>query len=293
MTQHEGPPAGGTANGVVYGVLAATIWGAWPVVSKLGVQQALSAWEVAALRFGVAGLALLPVAWRGLEGVGWRTAGVLALGAGAPYTLLAVGGLSFAPASHAGVILPSCTMLFSFLGSWLFLGDRPTPARAAGVAVISAGVVLMGWSGLAAGAGPAVLVGDLMFAGGGLLFATYTVVARHRRVAPLQAAAAVSVVSLLLYAVPFLLFHAPRWSGAPTGRLLVQAIFQGLLAAVLALVLHTRAVAILGVARGALFPALVPGVAALLAYPALGEAPNAAQLAGLAIVSLGLLATGR
>lgn len=291
MTQHEAPPSGGAARGVVYGLLAAAIWGAWPVVSKLGVQQALSAWEIAALRFGVAGLALLPVAWRGLEGLGWRTAGVLALGAGAPYTLLAVGGLSFAPASHAGVILPSCTMLFSFLGSWLFLGDRPTPARAAGVAVISAGVVLMGWSGLTAGSGPAVLVGDLMFVGGGLLFATYTLVARHRRVAPLQAAAAVSVVSLLLYAVPFLLLHAPRWAGAPS--LLLQAVFQGLLAAVLALVFHTRAVAILGVARGALFPALVPGVAALLAYPALGEAPGAAQLAGLAIVSVGILAAGR
>ena len=52
--------------GAAFGSLAAVVWGAWPVVSRLGVLEpddgaaALSAWDIAAVRFAVAGAARLP-----------------------------------------------------------------------------------------------------------------------------------------------------------------------------------------------------------------------------------------
>ena len=63
-------------SGVSCGLGAALIWGAWPVVSGLGVADSLSPYDVAALRFGVAGLVLLPLALRfGLVGgIGWLRA---------------------------------------------------------------------------------------------------------------------------------------------------------------------------------------------------------------------------
>jgi drug/metabolite transporter (DMT)-like permease len=57
---------------------------------------------------------------------------------------------------------------------------------------------------------------------------------------------------------------------------------------VLALVLYTRAIVILGSGRSALFAALVPGVAVLLAYPVLGEVPSSHALLGVAVVTLGM-----
>ena len=182
--------------GLLYGSLAALIWGAWPVVSRFGVQQSLTPYDITALRFGVAGLLLLPLIWRrGLGGVGWIGALVLAAGAGVPYVLVTVGGLALAPAGHAGVIVPSCMLTFSALGSWLFLGDRPDRTRLLGLAVIIGGVLMIGWQGLS-GSGAEVWTGDLMFVAGGLFWAIYTVGSRYWSVDPLHATALVSVLGL-------------------------------------------------------------------------------------------------
>ena len=60
---------------VLYGLTASLIWGAWPVVSALGIRQSLAVADIAALRFLVAGLILLPLVIRnGTGGLGWRRA---------------------------------------------------------------------------------------------------------------------------------------------------------------------------------------------------------------------------
>lgn len=290
MTTRASTANDGLSAGILCGTLAALIWGAWPVVSRLGVQQSLTPHDITALRFGVAGLLLLPLVWRrGLGGVAWPGALLLAAGAGVPYVLVTVGGLALAPAGHAGVIVPSCMLSFSALGAWVFLGDRPDKARLAGLGVILAGVLMIGWQGLMAG-GPGAWRGDLMFVAGGLLWALYTVASRYWSVDPLHATALVSVLSMVFYLPLYLLFGEPRIFTAPLEETLFQGLFQGLFAAVLALLLYTRAVALLGAGRGAIFAALVPGTAVLLAYPALGEVPSGLELLGVAAVTAGMVA---
>ena len=89
--------------------------------------NALDAWDVTALRFGVAGLLLLPLfARRRLGALRPLRALFLACGAGAPYVLLTAGGLAFAPGGHMGVITPSCMLLCSTLGSRLILKEPLT-----------------------------------------------------------------------------------------------------------------------------------------------------------------------
>lgn len=276
-------------TGVLYGLVAALIWGAWPVLSRLGVQQSLTAYDVTALRFAVAGLVLLPVVWRrGLAGLGWGRAAALACGAGVPYALVTIGGLGFAPAGHAGVIGPSCMLTVSTLGGWLLLGDRPDRARWTGLALIVCGVALVGWQGLAGGEEGA-WIGDLMFAAGGTLWAIYTIASRAWKVDPIHATALVAVLSMLGYLPAYLLFGDPGILEAPLVEIVFQGVFQGLFAAILALLCFTRAVAMLGAARGAVFAALVPAVAVLLAFPVLGEAPGILELAGVAVVTIGMI----
>jgi drug/metabolite transporter (DMT)-like permease len=48
-------------------------------------------------------------------------------------------------------------------------------------------------------------------------------------------------------------------------------------------------VAILGPSRAAIFPALAPGLAALLAWPVLGQIPGIIELLGLATIIAGLV----
>ncbi|WP_299396737.1 DMT family transporter [Pelagibius sp.] len=274
---------------VLYGLAAAVIWGAWPVVSALGIRQSLGVADLAVLRFAVAGLILLPLVLRhGSGGLGWGRAAVLALCAGTPYVLASAGGLAYAPAGQGGIITPSCMLVFSTLGGWLLLGDRPSRQRWLGLALILAGVALIGSQALLSYQ-PGQWKGHLLFAAGGLLWASYTVALRAWRADPLQATALVAVLSLVFTLPLYALFAEPRLLIAPAGELLGQAVFQGLLAAILALVCYSRAVAILGAGRGAVFATLVPAIAVLLAYPLLGEVPATTDLAGAALVTAGML----
>jgi drug/metabolite transporter (DMT)-like permease len=251
--------------------------------------NALDAWDITALRFGVAGLVLLPLfARRGFGDLGLLRGLFLAVGAGAPYVLLTAGGLAFAPAGHMGVITPSCMLLCSTLGGAWILREPLTSARMFGVAAITAGLVALGWDGLA-NHGDLTFLGDGMFALGGLFWATYTIASRRWNVEPLHATAVVGVLSMVLYMPGYAWLAGDGLVAAPWRDLVVQGVFQGVLSAVVALLFYTRAVAILGAARGAVFAALVPAFSLLVAIPLLHETPTTLQLAGVASVTLGMV----
>jgi drug/metabolite transporter (DMT)-like permease len=277
--------------GILYGVLAAVIWGAWPTGSRLGLQDALSVYDIAALRIGTSGLLLSPLIWRrGVRGIGWLGAIVLAIGAGALFVLAGVGGFSLAPASHGGVIIPSTMIVFSALGGWLALGDRPGAARLAGLVIVIVGVVLVGWDSWSVGVGgDRSWIGHLLYIAAGVLWATYTVASRIWPVDPLHAIALVTVLSMTVYLPVYVIFGSPGILAAPVADVAFQALFQGVLVGILALLFYTRAVASLGAARGALFGALVPGFAVLWAYPVLGEVPTWRELLGFATVTAGMV----
>lgn len=274
---------------VVFGVLAALIWAGFPVLTKMGITQALTPYDITALRYTVAGMLLLPVlARRRLTGVGWKGALILVCGAGAPYLLIASGGLLFSSAGHFGIITPSCMLLFSALGSWLWLNDKPGTARVLGTIVIIAGLVAIGWDSLSNNREKA-WIGDLMFAVAGCLWGAYTVASRYWSLHPLHAIAIVSTFSMLFFVPGYVIFGQPNIAHVPLLDVIIQAVFQGLLSAILALIFYTRAVEILGAARGAIFGALVPSFVVLLALPVLGEVPTALQLIGVALVTLGMV----
>ncbi len=277
------------AVGIAFGLAGALIWGTWPVISRLGVQQTMTAFDIVALRFAVAGPLLLPLLMRrGIASVGWPGALLLSAGAGVPYVLLVVVGLVFAPATHFGVITPSAMLTFSTLGGWLFLGDKPSTARLGGLIVILAGVALIGWQAQPS-SGDRAWIGDVMFATGGLFWAVYTVGGRYWQVESLHATALVAVLSMIVYLPLYLIFAESRILEAPVSEVLFQGVYQGVLTSIVALLFFTRAVSILGAGRGAMFGALIPGLTVILSFPVLGEIPTWQELAGVVAVSVGMV----
>src|SRR5438128_5061268 len=107
-------------KGAAFGVAAISIWASWSAVTRLAVTTSLDAWDIVALRFGVAGLLLSPVVVRrglALDRLGWLGLGGTALGNGGPYSLVAAEGMGFAPA-EGGVALnpamiPLCVALIT------------------------------------------------------------------------------------------------------------------------------------------------------------------------------------
>ncbi len=284
---HQGN--GSVATGVVFGLITALIWGAWPVVSGLGLQNTLTAYDITALRFGVAGIVLFPVLWkRGLRNVEPKAIALMVCGAGSPYVLLSVFGLTFAPAGHFGVVTPSSMLVFASIGGWLVLGERPGLNRFIGLIAIISGVVLIGWEGMRQGSADA-WIGELIFVCCGFLWATYTITSRAFKVEPLHATALVSVFSMIIYLPFYFGMGLSNLSGLTLMEITVQGVFHGIITAVVALLCYTRSVAILGAGRGAVFAALVPGTAMLMAWPALGERPHFLGVMGLITVTCGMI----
>jgi drug/metabolite transporter (DMT)-like permease len=78
-------------RGALYGLAAVCIWAGFIVASRLGVRTTLTPWDVAAIRFAVAGSLLLPYAVRkglALERLGWLGIAAIVIGCGAPMVLL-------------------------------------------------------------------------------------------------------------------------------------------------------------------------------------------------------------
>ncbi len=282
-------------KGAVFGFAAVSIWASWSVITRLAVTTSLDAWDVAALRFGVAGLLLSPVlVRRGLarDRLGWLGLAVIIAGLGAPYALVAAGGLHFAPAHDQGALNPGCMPLFVALIAAMVLGEKLSTARKLGLSLILAGaVIIVAWH--AAAWSTSRTFGDALFLFASFLSACFTVVMRQANLEPLHAAALVSTGSLVIYLPIYLTLYGTRLSQLPLAEFIGQAIFQGVLVTIVSLLLYGRAVAILGASGGAAFGSLVPALSALLAIPLLGEWPNEIDWVAIALISAGVyLASG-
>jgi len=158
--------------GIFVGLLAASIGAHYTVYARWGIGRGLSSPDLTALRFGVAGLATFPLLLHAfikrretLVGK-WRVWLAVSLLAGTPFGLLMFGALQFAPASHVAVFpFASMSVMGMLLGSWI-LNDPLTSRKAAGIAVVLAGLVLI--SGVDASSFTArTLLGDAMFIAAG------------------------------------------------------------------------------------------------------------------------------
>jgi drug/metabolite transporter (DMT)-like permease len=292
-TPPAAPVLGKVAQGMLLGGAATLIWGAYLALARAGVSAGLTGGDIAAIRFTVAGAVLLPWLLRHapttLGGVGWRRGTVLTLLAGPPFILLGVGGYAFAPLAHGAVVQPAVVALASILLAWRVLHETPPASRLASIGVIVAGLAVIAGPGLLGGSAGAML-GDAMFALAGLGWAGFTVLARRWRIAPLPATAAISVLGAASFLPFWLLGDGPaRLAGMPHGTLAVQVLVQGALSGVVAVLAYSQAARLLGPGRASLFPAMVPAVAIVLGVHLAGEAPDARQALGLAVVSVGLL----
>jgi len=272
-------------------------WSGWIIVARLGATLTLSVWDVTALRFGTAGVLILPWALKwGLGGLTLPRALWLAISCGAPYAAAAFVGFLFAPAAHGAVLVNGTLPLLTLLIGWATVGLRPTRGQALGVVLVLAGCAAIGGDGLLAPV-PDQWKGHLFFLLAAALLSGYMVAARAWGVTQRQALATVPLGSLLLFLpiyllvdLPSLLKHTPL-AAWPWDEVLLQAGYQGVLVSLLALPLFTRANDLLGSAAMSAFLAAVPSVTLLLAIPLLGEVPSLLAVAGVGVVTLGVLCT--
>jgi drug/metabolite transporter (DMT)-like permease len=287
----------GYLKGAVAGFAAVSIWASWSVFTRLAVTTDLNAWDVAALRFGVAGLILAPIAIRrglALDRLGWLGLATIIAGNGALYALVAASGLQFAPAYDQGALNPGCMPLFVTLIAKIVLREQLPIARKAGLSLISAGaIIIVAWHGWGGAWSISRTVGDVLFLLASFLTACFTVTMRQAKLEPLHATALVATGSLVIYLPIYLALYKARLAQLTLAEFTVQAFFQGVLVTIVALVLYGHAIAILGASGGAAFGALVPALSVLFAIPLLAEWPSESGWIAIVLVSAGVyLASG-
>jgi len=283
-----------TALGVACGAGAALFWALGFVAARQGVTSGLSPLVIALHRFAWPGLALLPLVAKNnfadLRVIGFPSAAALAVFGGLPLALLSYVGYVLVPLGHGAVIQPSCAALGGLVLARLVLKEPLPPRRILGAAAIVVGLLVIGAEAVQT-IGAQGLLGDFLFVAAGSFFAVFGVLLRRWRIGAIRAAAVTSVLSLA--GLPILLFSFGNMLAAGFCENTMQALVQGVLAGAGAIYLFTRAVVLLGASRAVLFPSLVPPFTLLIGYLTIGEAPSAAQLAGLVIVIVGFRLTQR
>jgi drug/metabolite transporter (DMT)-like permease len=288
----EGPRL---AIGLMVGLLAASIGALYTVFARWGIAHGLQAPDLTALRFGVAGLVTLPVLVmavrrnRAVFSSQWRAWVLVALLAGTPFGLLMFGALQFAPAAHAAVFpFAAMSVMGLVLGAWV-AGEALAARKVAGIGIVLAGLVLLSGLEAASFTGRALL-GDAMFVAAGTLWAGFGIVLRKHKLDPLLATAVVSFSALVTYVPLYLVsIGGTRLLAAAPSVLWIEILVQGVIAGAGTLFTYAKMVSLLGPSRAAVFPALAPGLAALVAWPVLDHVPTAAETTGLVVAMLGLL----
>jgi O-acetylserine/cysteine efflux transporter len=272
---------------ILLGVAIAVVWGVNFVAIHVGV-AAFPPLLFAALRFtfvAFPAVLLLPrprVALRWVLGVGTFLLG-------GQFALLFVAIHAGLPAGLASIVV-QLQVLFTTVLAVVLLGERPRPAQLAGAAVALAGIAVIG-----AGRAHAVPLGAFLLCVGGA--ASWGVGNVFNRRAQAPDALALIVWASLVPPLPLAALSLALDGAHRDAHAFATLDAGGVLALAYVVVLST----VFGygawtwllhrhpASRVAPFSLLVPPVAIVSAWVALGERPNAAELVGAAIVLAGLV----
>jgi drug/metabolite transporter (DMT)-like permease len=290
-------PASAAPGLLAWGAVAVTIavWGGYMVLARGMAREAMGPHDLGILRYLPAALLFAPVWLRfGLKPrrTSWGMAAVVGLLGGAGFMTLLGSGLAIAPVADAGVFTPSMLPFFVAILSWLVLGERFTPVRVAGFALILTGALAVGGWEAVANAGEGVWRGHLMLLAASLSWACYTVAYRRSGLTPVEAAAMIALWSSVVFLV-WAALTGSRLGELDWGMLAFQTATQGVLTGFVAAFTYGYALTAIGASRTAAFAALVPVIAALGGLVFLDEPIGPVKAAGIALTAAGvLLASG-
>ena len=282
-------------------IIATCLWGGNFVAGKMLVAE-VPPLILAGMRWLTALVLLLPfygrIAWRHRKELlrRWPQVAILSLLGVAGFNTLVYIAVQTTSSINAA-LMNAATPVFILVISLLFLGEKLSLVRTAGILVSIAGVLwIISQGSLAAIAGLHFNHGDLWMLLAILFWALYTMLTKRwaGSFQPNALFVGTVCVTILMLAPGALLelalgSHPITWNGAVVGGI----IYIGLFASIVAFTCWNRAVALIGPARCAGFLNLIPLFSAVFAVLLAGERIHIYHLVGTVLILVGIAVSSR
>ncbi|TAX93230.1 DMT family transporter [Rhizobium leguminosarum] len=277
-------------QGYLYLALAMLTVGSTVIASKL-IASGLPPFSATALRFAIAFpilLVLMRATGTRLPRFSRHDRLILIIQAGAGsvgYTTLLISGLSLTSAADAGVIIGTLPVVSAAI-SILLLRERPQPALLLAVALATSGVLSIAFTPDAAGgslAGNALIFCAVVCEGLFILLNKKL----KTEIAPLALSTLMAGIGFIVAAIPAI-FEAPFAQGISAGAV-GAVVYYALVPTVGGFLLWYAGAERVSGTEAALFTAVAPVSAVMLAFIILGEPVGLSQIAGIACVLAAVL----
>ena len=284
------------AFGLLAAISTVMIWAAFMLITRSAVLSNFTVEEILVLRLIPGVIVMVPVMWKlGVIPIGqsWPRAIILMIGASAVFPYIISKGLAYAPASDGGALAPGMLPFWTALAAYALAGEVPGPRRRFGLGIILVGAVIVSLWSILSGASDEAWKGHLLFLTGSGLWAVYSVIFRQSGLTPLHGL----VIGLFwggLIVTPLLLVSGNvNFTEANWDDIAAMIVMQSFVIGIMATVLFSYAVRLLGAAEFAAFGALTPILALLGGVLFLGEALTYLKIFGVILVAVGVfLASG-
>ncbi|MBX5165060.1 MULTISPECIES: DMT family transporter [unclassified Rhizobium] len=277
-------------QGYVYLALAMLTVGSTVIASKL-IASGLPPFTATALRFALAFpvfLVLMRASGVRLPKLSWHDRLILAIQAGAGsvgYTTLLISGLSLTSAADAGVVIGTLPVVSAAI-SILLLGERPKPALLVAVALATAGVLSIAFMPGAAGGS---LAGNVLIFCAVVCEGLFILLNKRLKtqIPPLAQSTVMAGIGFLVAVIPAV-FEVPP-AGDMSTSAVVAVVYYALVPTVGGFLLWYAGAERVSGTEAALFTAVAPVSAVMLAVIILGEPVGLNHIAGITCVLAAVL----
>lgn len=266
------------------------VWSGWITISRYGVHTALQPADITLLRYMTAMACVSPLIVR-YDWSRHRLHQYLAvgLGIGFPYTLVTFYGLRAIKAAHAGVLVNGMLPILGAVAAWYLLRQRISNIRYFAITIIFiSNLIMAGGDTFSLGHS----WGILLLLTAAALYIMHITGLKMWNFSWQDTLVIVSTVNTVLF-FPLWFFLPSALFKADPIDIICQAVYQGILVNVVALICATYAIRCLGTITVSIFMSFVPITTALLAWLLLGESLNFFEFGGIAGCSIGLFIYAR
>lgn len=277
----------------IKGLLAALVvvvcWSGFNIVSRFGAKGIFTPFDLAALRFGVSGLIMLPFFIRLIPVRDWPRYMVISLLGGGGYALFVYSGFSFAPSAHAGVFVNGGIPFWTVILVGILAGFRLPRHTLVALVISTGGLVMIAFDSLVNHQMAGQWRGDLLFLTAALCWAVFGILIRRWQIKPLYAICGIATFAMVFYLPVYALWLPKGLLNAGWGDIALQAVYQGVVAALVAAGMFSYATHKIGSCEASMMLALVPAFSAIGGYFILGEDLSWVVILGIVVVSVGAL----